>query len=109
MPYTRLDDNYPDHPKNRRLSHGAWRLHTTAIIYANRLRTDGHIDVDLVPMLMPKFRAAFVTELLESGHWAANGDNDYIIREYLDWNESRAEIEARSTAAVKAANARWKK
>jgi hypothetical protein len=109
MPWANLDDQYAEHPNNWDLSDAAFRLHTAAICYANRHTTDGEIPVSKVRTLVPKFRGTALAELLR-GHWVDKGDR-YEIRDFLDWNRSRAQIESererKSRAGRKGAQKRW--
>lgn len=115
MAFANLDDLYAEHPKNWDLSDAAFRLHTAAICYANKHLTDGMIPATKVRTLVPRFRAAALAELLVD-HWADHGDR-YEIRDFLDWNRSKAEVEehrthitsVRSAAGKKGARARWGK
>lgn len=109
-----------EHPKIVKLSDGAFRLHLSGIGYCNRYLTDGIIHADLVSRLIPKFRRAYLDELLGNTNgsasplWLQHADA-YEIRDYLDWNSSRAEIQAkqnriskaRSEAGQRGAEARW--
>lgn len=110
MPWANLDDQYAEHPNNWDLSDAGFRLHTAAICYANRHTTDGEIPASKVRTLVPKYRAAAVTELLTRGHWIDKGES-YEIRDFLDWNRSRAQIaaerERKSKAGTKGARKRW--
>ena len=109
MAYTAMDDGFFDHPKNWGLSDGAIRLHGAAITYSHRHLTDGHVPKDRVSTLVPRFRSAVVKELLVN-HWEDKGDC-YVIRDYLQWNESKVQVEAlradRSAAGRKGAQNRW--
>lgn len=107
MPYVKLDDNYADHPKVTRLSDAAFRLHTSAIIRSGRYLTDGRIEFDDVPRLVPKFRKQAVDELLDKGLWEQNGTG-YLIHDYLDWNPSRTQVERAKKAAARR-KAQWRR
>ena len=94
MTWVYLDDQYPEHPKVDGLSDGAFRLHTAAICYSNRLRTNGVVTADRIPRLMPKFRASYIQELVDRLLWHELGDGAaYELHDYLDWNRSREQIE----------------
>lgn len=110
MPFANFDDNYAEHPKNWALSDAAFRLQTAAICYANRHLTDGEVAASKVPTLVPRFKKAAVVELLACGLWIDKGDV-YAVRDFLDWNRSRAQVEAererKSRAGRKGAQSRW--
>lgn len=113
MPWVNLDDDYAENPDNWTLTDAAFRLHTAGICYANSHLTDGHIPKTKPRTLVPRFRPAALEELLQD-HWHEQGDA-YVIRNYLKWNRSKAEIESererlrsvRSEAGKKGAAARW--
>jgi hypothetical protein len=114
MTWANFDDQFPKHPKVIGLSDAAFRLHTSGICYCAQFRTDGVIAAEVVPLLVPRFRPRSLDELLDRRLWAPRGV-DYEIHDYLDWNRSRAEIEAtkarlhkvRSEAGKKGAASRW--
>jgi hypothetical protein len=111
MTWVNLDDQMPNHPKIIGLSDGAFRLHVSAIIYANRFLTDGIIRGDVVGSLMPKYRRTYLDELVERALWVEIAAGVYEIHDYLDWNKSRIEIEKRKQARAeggrKGADRRW--
>ncbi len=88
MPYLNLDDNFAEHPKVDRLSHGAFRLHVAAMCYAAKHLTDGYVPAERVPRMIPGYRATHLGELLDATIWVPLGE-DYQIHDYLDWNKSR--------------------
>lgn len=110
MPWANLDDQYAEHPNNWVLSDAAFRLQTAAICYANKHTTDGEIPTSKARTLVPKFRPAALAELLDRGHWIDKGDV-YEIRDFLDWNRSKTQIDAererKSRAGKKGAQKRW--
>jgi hypothetical protein len=114
MAWANLDDKYPKHPKVVALSDSAFRLHTSGICYCAEFKTDGHISTEVIPALVPRFRRAALTELVEKGLWNLNGTG-YQIHDYLQWNRSKKQIETererihrtRSAAGKKGAAARW--
>lgn len=110
MPWANLDDQFPKHPKVLRLSDGAFRLHISGICYAAQYLTDGLIDADVVPLLMPRFQRRYVTELVERTLWIQRGDV-YEIHDYLEWNRSKDQVEAererKRRAGRKGAEKRW--
>ncbi len=110
MAWANLDDQFPKHPKVLPVSDGAFRLHVAGICYCAQYLTDGLIDTDAVPLLMPRFKRRFLEELLSRGLWVQHGDV-YEIHDYLEWNRSRAEVEAererKRKAGKKGAESRW--
>lgn len=96
MSYAKFDDGFADHPKNRRLSNGAFRLHVSGILHCARWLTDGRIPADVLPDLMRRYQRAYLAELLETGLWRELTPGLlYEIHDYLEWNDSRAKVEHR--------------
>lgn len=106
MPWVRLDDAMPDHPKVAPLSNGAFRLFIEGLCYANRFLTDGRVHTSAIPGQ----RRRYVTELLDSGLWSKD-DDGYLVHDYLRYQPARASAtlaqQRRSDAARKAALSRW--
>jgi hypothetical protein len=108
MPWVKLDDRFAEHPKVDSLSDPAFRLHVAGICYSARHRTDGLIGKTTAPRLVPQFRKAALQELVDKGIWYdRNGLGAYEIHDYLQWNDSRAEIDEFSEKQRKNAQKRW--
>jgi hypothetical protein len=113
--WVNLDDQMAEHPKIVGLSDGAFRLHISAIMYANRFLTDGVIAFDAVARLTPRFKKTYLDELLLRQIWTERNTNgtgrSFEIHDYLDWNKSRADVEkrrkVRADAGRKGAHGRW--
>jgi hypothetical protein len=108
--WLRLDDGFPEHPKVIGLSDGAFRLHVSAMCYAHRNVTDGHIPARWPPPRLARHAPALVTARL----WVPDPEGDgWIIHGYTDWQTSRADLQAlseqRSKAGRKGAAARWQR
>lgn len=84
--WTRLDDNFPDHPKVVGLSDRAFRVHVTGLCYASRHLTDG-----FVPRAAAKSWGRAVAELVEARLWVAE-DNGYRIHAFLEYNPAREKV-----------------
>ncbi len=96
MAYAKFDDGFADHPKNRGLSDGAFRLHVSGILHSARWLTDGAVPADVLPDLMRRYRPAYLAELIDRGLWREVLPGAlYQIHDYLQWNDSRAKVEAR--------------
>lgn len=96
MAYAKFDDGFGNHPKVRPLSPWAFQLHVCGILHCSRWLTDGIVTADALPDLMRKYRASALQELLDAGLWRPILDGDgYVIHDYLQWNDSRAKVEAR--------------
>jgi hypothetical protein len=103
MSYAGIDCSFPFHPKIRALTDAEYRVHSTAIIYANEHLTDGLITREVVDMFKG-FKPKVVQSLVDRGLWRLH-DDGWILHDYLDWNKSRAEIEAFKAAKSRAGRA----
>lgn len=97
MAWARLDDGFYDHPKTISLwrrSPGAVGLHVRAITYCAKHLTDGHISEEVVNGMAPlqRDREAMVKALITEGQWYENGEDGFVIHDYLDWNPSKEEV-----------------
>jgi len=105
MGWLRLDDGFTDHPKVAGLSALAFRAHVEGLVYCARYLTDG-----LVPKAKGPSSARVIAELERAGLWTATRGG-YRIHDYLDWNPSRADADAKraakSMAGAKGAASRW--
>lgn len=108
MTYVRLEDSFPAHPKIIGLPDPAFRLWIEGLCYAHALTTDGW-----VPRLAmtPRLRRHALT-LIKAGLWIPHPDEDgWLIKDYLGWYLSRADIEDQHRRAVEAgkrgARKRW--
>jgi hypothetical protein len=111
VPFANFDDSFANHPKVIRLSDGAFRLHSSGILYCNHYRTDGIIRDVSISTLMPKYRPSYLSELISGRLWIPVADDEYEIHDFLDWNRSRAQIEEdlerKRKAGRKGADSRW--
>lgn len=102
MSWAKLDDRFHDNRKVRR----AWLtcpaaigLYALALTYCASHETDGHVDQEFVLATVPKPRERdrMVAALIDAGLWHANGSG-WIVNDYLDFNLSRDDLEARREA-----------
>ena len=96
MTWSRFDDAFPQHPKIVGLSDQAFRLHVSAICYANRNLTDGRVPMDALVVLLPgrprpvlKRRAM---ELVDAGVWTKTSESAYSIHDFLAYNPTREQV-----------------
>jgi hypothetical protein len=98
--WARFDDLYDDHRKVKR----AWKrhpravgLHAMAVTYCARHETDGVVDPEWLEEKLPAVRErdATLTVLVDCGLFEPLDDDHYLVHDYLDFNESRADAEAR--------------
>lgn len=113
MAWVRVDDNLHAHPKIQaawRRDPGALGLHLLALSYSAAYLTDGAIDAVFVAAQMPApaRRDRAVDALVDAGLWEPNGADGWQIHDYLDFNDSREEIQRRrrSEAARKRSSRR---
>ncbi len=108
MAYAKFDDGFAQHPKVRGLSPWAFQLHVAGILHCGRWLTDGQITADALPDLMRRYRPSSLDELLAAGLWRElMPDALYEIHDYLEWNDSRAKVQARRDANAKRL-AKWR-
>lgn len=109
MSYAGIDCSFPWHPKIVGLTDNEYRMHTTAIIYANEHRTDGVVTRSAARSF-PGYKARTIRTLSDKGLWLPH-DDGWILHNYLKWNRSAEEIEqiseAKSRAGKKGAAAKW--
>jgi hypothetical protein len=80
-------------------------LHTAALCYCARHLTDGLLDETDLGLLiaeadMPRTAAMrSITKLVDVGLWAKTGEASYELRDYLDYNPSKADVQAKRQAA----------
>lgn len=97
-PFARIALDYADHPKISGLSDAAFRAHVEMILYARKYKTDG-----LIPKrIATRFDSATLSELLTNDDSAPSLDldadtGDYWLHDFTAWQESKEEIEQRST------------
>lgn len=92
MPWARFDDRFPDHEKIVPLSNSAFRLHVTAICYANAQLTDGYISVGVLRRIgwACDDLDADVAQLCAHNLWE-RAEEGYLVHDYLEYNPSREE------------------
>jgi hypothetical protein len=94
MPWIRLDDQFPDHPKVIAAGPMAAWLHVCGIGYCNRLLTDGLIPKGQVRKLADADDAmALATRLVEVGLWE-EVEGGYRIHDFLDYQPSAEQVKA---------------
>lgn len=100
MTWLKTDDAYYDHAKIAALGSHEYRLHHGAQLLAARMESDGRVTKWQVEGLrrrgMPPV-AKLTKALVDAGLWHCEGD-EFVIHDFLDYNPSRAEIEARRAA-----------
>jgi hypothetical protein len=104
MAWAKLDDRFHSNSKVRETlekTEGAWAiaLYTLALSHSAQEEKDGHVAPWFVKSVLPEeqSRTAAVNALIEAGLWRKNG-NGWVIHDYLKYNPSRKEIEAKRAA-----------
>jgi hypothetical protein len=95
MPWGRIDDSLYDHPKLDALGRQklpAIGLHTLTLSWCNRWLTDGAVSCDRVVKLGGTVKLA--ETLVAAGLWEQTRSG-YQVHDYLQYNDSRAEVEER--------------
>jgi hypothetical protein len=92
--WLRIDDRIRTHPKIVRAGLSGW-VHLCGICYCREHLTDGLIPFEALPMLTPGVPDTTPHEerLVKVGLWVREVDG-YQIHDFLEWNPSRAEVEA---------------
>jgi hypothetical protein len=109
--YATLDDKLPHHRKVRDIKPtlvlAAFGLHAAAICYCQNYGTDGRIllaDFPLIMPVRPNPPRVLIDELVRVRLWDVHPEGGWTIHDYLEWNASAKERQAK---ARKASNARW--
>jgi len=102
MPWVRIDDALPDHPKILKAGiEGAW-LHVCGLAYCSRYLTNGVVPDEAVGGLLrgqksPAACNRLAIRLVEAGLWK-RCEGGFEIHDYLSYNPSKADIEAKREA-----------
>lgn len=109
MTWVRIDDTFPDHPKIVGLTDAAFRAHVSGLCYAGRYLTDGHIPTSALRQIGTRKAA----QELEARNLWTKTDHGWVINDFLDYNPSKADVEAernrKREAGLKGARIRWQK
>ncbi|MFA4972810.1 MAG: hypothetical protein WC683_09370 [bacterium] len=105
MTWSKMSDDWPDHPKVLMCSDPAVALWLRSIAYANRHLTDGFVPESMLPKLSShRHVRSIVRELVECipptysrGLWEPV-EGGWMIHGFLDYSPSRQEVMARRAA-----------
>ena len=95
MAWFKLDDHFGNHPKVNKAGNAATGLWVRCATYSAQYLTDGHIPIEIARQMG---NTREINALLTAGLWVQNGDG-YVIPDYLEFNPSRAQVEADREAA----------
>ena len=102
MTWAKFDDQYPHHLKMLRAGLDALGFDVAGVCYCNRYLTDGFIADDTLDVVYPRAKnpERLARRLVEIGRWERDDDaKGYRIHDYLEYNPSRADVEAERAAA----------
>lgn len=95
MPWVRIDDALPDHPKLLKVGIDAAWMHICGLCYCSRFLTDGAVpDAVAGGLIRGKTRTSalrLVAKLIDAGLWRKTPDG-YEINDFLEYNPSRSEV-----------------
>jgi hypothetical protein len=84
MTWTRLSDNFTDEPEFLRLSRDARLFHIEALVYCNRMLTNGRIGLAAVTRITDtKNINSVINELVNADMWWPLSDGDF----QLNWSD----------------------
>jgi hypothetical protein len=101
--YVRVGVNLIDHPRTLNLDGDSFAMYVGGLIYAQKHLTDGFLPADAIDSLVPRkwvarsSRSTRVQRLVRSGLWV-KVEGGYQIRNYLDWQRSRSDVEKQREA-----------
>jgi hypothetical protein len=102
MSYSRFALGFSRSRKITRLSDAAYRLWSSAIDYTREQLTDGFLDekdLQVIPRgSSGAWKVSVVAELVNAGLWIRNGGG-WQIREFLDWQDSAAQVKVQRDKA----------
>jgi hypothetical protein len=108
MPWARLDDMLPVHPKIRTLSDSAFRLYISAICWSSLHRTNGHVPSNQLRFVSDVRRAQqCADQLVQAGLWET-ADDGWCIHDYLEYQPS-AEKVRQEREAKRQRQERWRR
>src|SRR6266849_3702876 len=95
MPWGRFDDEYPHNRKVRKLSHEAFRLDVSGILWCAKYLTDGFVCDDDLPLVCAEVRhpQRAAEELANRRRWERLSGG-WFIHDYLQYNPSAAQVRA---------------
>jgi hypothetical protein len=92
MTWTKLSDDFDQHPKIIAAGERAELLHVHGLIYSNRYLLDGFIPAEAVPHLSRHARfEASIEALIKLGIWVPV-EGGYQIHDFLKYQRSRKQV-----------------
>lgn len=93
MTWTKLTEDFPQHPKIVAAGEWAELIHIHALIYCNRFLTDGFVPTEVVPTLT-RIRSHVepsVKALIKLGIWMPV-EGGFVIHDFLEYQPSKAKV-----------------
>ena len=105
MSWVRLDDGAPGHRKIVGLSDAAFRLWIVGLTHCNQQANDGRFSAHAARIMFgylarPEIGKGAAAELVAADLWAAPTDDGYEVRNYLEYQPSKAERDSANKAAA---------
>lgn len=104
MVWVKHDDQFSSHPKVRRLSDKAYRLHMCAIEHCARFLTDGLVSVESLEDVSFAAKVSspkrYVDELVAAKLWIVRNASTWRIHDFLKYNRSKEQVEAERKEAA---------
>lgn len=108
LPFIRVHENMPEHPKVEPLTDKAFRLLVETWCWSKRAKTNGHVEAKV---WRRRGTAKTRAELAESGLVDDDLAGGVIVHDFDDWQMTTDEIEEQqerqSDAGSKAAHEKW--
>lgn len=99
--WSKIDDQFYLRPKNALIDRDGQDLYLAGLVFSSGQLTDGVIPVGKLGLLalwakLPDVAnvLAIAKQLVEANYWHLLEDGSYVIHDFLDYNPSRAEVEA---------------
>lgn len=90
MTWTRLSDDFTDRPEMLEVSRSARLLHVEAMVWCNRMLTNGRVPAAAIPRITDaEDIGARIDELIDAGLWDALDDSTW----QLDWSDQESSEE----------------
>lgn len=93
MTWVKLDDGFWMHPKILGAGNTATGIFARMLAYCGCYHTDGLVPTGVVPTIVGKDTRAFEA-LTQTGLITVLESGGVVIRDYLDYNRSREQVEA---------------
>lgn len=107
MPWVKLDDQFPDHPKVLAAGSAAAWLYVCGLCYCNHMLTDGFIPASKVPLLAVS-GSRLAKRLVAAQLWteaSRGGERGYAVHDYHAYQPTKEEVDAATDAKRRAGRA----